>query len=123
MHRHSPAIRIDSRLRRAPRAGRRCAVSASLVAAAACAANAPAQQGCGEWSFVEAPADVIAVTEVQVRSADEAWAFGSYPGLIRWDGTSWSVFPIGGVSSFFFAAQRAVWLRPQSGVKTSLSAS
>jgi hypothetical protein len=67
----------------------------AIMLAGVHATNALARQDCGEWTLVDPPADVIAVTEVQVRSADEAWAFGSYQGLIRWDGASWEVFPIG----------------------------
>ena len=81
------------RPRRGIRRGRRGPVAAAVGAIAASAATAAAQQGCGEWTFVDAPPDTLAVTDVEARSADDAWAFGYYHGLIHWDGTSWTPFP------------------------------
>ncbi|MHC5113167.1 MAG: hypothetical protein ACYTGP_01905 [Planctomycetota bacterium] len=68
-------------------------LSAPLIAASILAAPAAAQTSC-EWTLVDPMPGLIAVTDVEARSADEAFAFGYYEGLIRWDGTAWSQFVI-----------------------------
>ena len=57
--------------------------------------SASAQFGCGEWEPVAPPTGAtLAVTEVEARHAGEAYAFATPLGLIRWDGSAWSQFPI-----------------------------
>ena len=52
-------------------------------------------QTCGEWSQADPPAGATsAVLDVEARSATEAFAFASPLGLIQWDGTVWSQFPV-----------------------------
>jgi hypothetical protein len=75
----------------------------SILASATLVASAAAQD-CGDWTLVDPPPGLIAVTDVQARSADEAWAFGYYEGLIRWDGATWNVFPIDGDCSDYSQA-------------------
>ena len=69
---------------------------------------AAAQQGCGDWTMVESAEGVqLKVTEVEVRSPDEAYAWGWYRGLIRWDGVAWSQFviedPVGDYSAMWMS--------------------
>ncbi len=68
-------------------------LSATLLAGLASAASAGAQMSC-DWTLIDPPDGLVAVTDVAARNADEAFAFGYYEGLIRWDGNAWSVFPI-----------------------------
>jgi hypothetical protein len=78
---------------RAP--GTRSVLMATIVVGAVLARAAAAQPTCGEWNQVDPPAGATnAVTEVEARSADDAFAFAIPLGLIHWDGTAWSEFPI-----------------------------
>lgn len=77
------------------RIGTPCALSLLIAGAIAAPSGVVAQEICDQWSLVEPPAGAtLAVTEVAVRSADEAYAFATPLGLVRWDGDEWSQFPI-----------------------------
>ena len=79
--------------RRLPRAAFVASFLPLLVALAGSPAGA--QPICGEWGQIAPPAGAtLAVTEVQAVSTDEAWAFAIPLGLVHWDGTAWSQFPI-----------------------------
>jgi hypothetical protein len=80
---------------------------ATIAAAAAIAATAAAQQECGDWTLVDPPAGALAVINVEARSADDAWAVAYLnpdpKDVIRWDGTTWSVFPTDDVCNAYAA--------------------
>jgi hypothetical protein len=74
--------------------GARTLLAASALAFAA-ALPARGQAGCGEWTQVAPPAGAtLSVSEIAVRSANDAFAFAIPLGLIHWDGAAWSQFPI-----------------------------
>jgi hypothetical protein len=96
---------------------RRAAAAAVAAAAVVLPPTANAQQLCGDWVQVAPPAGAtLAVTDVQAVSTDDAWAFATPLGLVRWDGSTWSQFPIDDLNGSY----SVVWISQFGLVNGSL---